>query len=250
MKIIGVCLFFLLSVIRVNSQTYGFKKDWTPAPDVSKATYIMYLTKEDDTTYLCKYYNKYGVALNYETYKDSSLNIPNGLFTWYNSKGFIDSVGYVVNKVKDKFWYYKFNAEFQPQRIEEYDHGRLVNKSDSFDLKRMYHYANTKPDSKQNISEPEFPGGANKWKQFLQENLMPPQPMWGTKANLNTGDVVIDLVIDTLGKISILFPLQSLDIQSDLEAMRVIKLSSVWTPGKLNGIPVIFNHTQRIHFGQ
>ncbi len=250
MKHISVLVVILLNVIGANSQIYGYKKDWSPAADVSRATYIMYLTKEDDTTYLCKYYNKYGVAINYETYKDSSLTIPNGLFTWYNTKSFIDSIGFVSNRVKDKFWYYKFTSDFQPQEIEEFDHGRLMSKNDSFDSRNFYHLAYTKPNSKQNLSEPEFPGGVNKWQQFLQENLIPPQPMWGTKSNLNTGDVVTDVVIDDHGRISMVFPLQSLDIQSDMEAMRVIRLSPAWVPGKVNGTPVIYNRIQRIHFGQ
>lgn len=250
MKYIGVLVMILLNVISANAQIYGFKKDWTPAPEVSKATYMMYLTKENDTTYLCKYYNKYGVAINYETYKDSSLTIPNGLFAWYNSKGFIDSVGYVSNKMKDKFWYFKFTSDFQPQVIEEFDHGRLLDKNDSSYSRKFYQSDYMKPNSKQNLSEPEFPGGVAKWKQFLQENLIPPQPMWGTKSNLNTGEVVIDVVFDELGKMSMLFPLQSLDMQSDMEAMRVIKLSPAWIPGKLNGVPIMYNYIQRIHFIQ
>ena len=72
---------------KTNENFYVFKADWSAAKSIDDSTYFMQEIKDNDTEYVCRYYNKSGPMVRQETYKDESLTIPNGRFCWYNEKG-------------------------------------------------------------------------------------------------------------------------------------------------------------------
>ncbi len=102
-----------------------YNKNWEPVKNVNNAVYFIKTNKINDTTYVSKYYNINGPMLQLNTFKDSSLQIPHGLFIYYNTNGTIDSTGFVVNGKKDKDWFYNYNNSFSPTIVELFIHGKL-----------------------------------------------------------------------------------------------------------------------------
>ena len=66
---------------------YFYKNDWSAANNMDSATYFMHKIRESDTSYVCRYYQKTGPLVRWETYKDSSLKNPHGIWAWYNGNG-------------------------------------------------------------------------------------------------------------------------------------------------------------------
>ncbi len=99
-------LFSGLTAIGQNSKEsfFAFKEDWSPINNIDLATYFMHRVKENDTTYICRFYRTMGPMVKCETYKDEELTIPHGRFVWYNADGNIDSAGMVSNGKKDGYW--------------------------------------------------------------------------------------------------------------------------------------------------
>jgi hypothetical protein len=93
------CLLFLLALPRLafsqkqeDGIFYLMKIDWSATKNIDKAAYFMQVIQENDSTYICRFYNKYGPMIRQETFLDSALSIPNGRFCWYDAKGNLDSI--------------------------------------------------------------------------------------------------------------------------------------------------------------
>lgn len=127
-------LFFFVIAVSSSAQTSDqfmlYKKDWSLAADINSAAYFMHRVVDNDTTYTCRYYQKNGPLVKLETYYDSNLSIPNGLFAWYNYRGYLDSTGFVFRGKKDKTWRYGFNADGKASMVEEFSSGILVKRID------------------------------------------------------------------------------------------------------------------------
>jgi periplasmic protein TonB len=92
------------------------------------------------------------------------------------------------------------------------------------------------------VDEPaEYPGGAGAFKQFLVDNIKYPQIAIEEELE---GKVWIQFVVDTKGSVSNVKVLKGVPNcpECDKEAVRVIKLSKNWTPGKNNGKAVKSYH--------
>lgn len=96
---------------------------------------------------------------------------------------------------------------------------------------------------------PEFEGGMKAWAKFLQRNLNYPSM---AQENGIQGKVFVSFVVEKDGSISNVTVLKGIGAGCDQEAMRVIKKSPKWNPGKQNGqnvrvrynIPLSFMITQ------
>ena len=104
---------------------YLFKSNWQPAKDISKAAYFMEVIKQNDTTYICRYYNKYGPMIRQEAYIDSDFTIPHGRFCWYDANGNLDSTGIVSRRKKDGVWDY-YNDSLKATLSRIYSNGRFI----------------------------------------------------------------------------------------------------------------------------
>jgi protein TonB len=91
--------------------------------------------------------------------------------------------------------------------------------------------------------EAEFPGGVNKWRQYLERNLrVDDQVPEGTYA------VLIQFVVDTEGNISDVIALTNHGYGMEDEAKRVIKRGPKWNPAIQNGREVKAYRKQLITF--
>lgn len=252
------CLCCIVSAsAQYEGELYAYKKDWSAEPDLFKATFIMNMVKENDTSYVCRYYRKNGPMIKWETYRDSLLEIPNGLFAWYNAKGKADSAGFVYNGKKDEDWFYNFSAEGRPYMIEElYNKGRLLQRTDYRTNTITYANGKTEP-IQDNIFSPadtltkkiaSFPNGLKGWTKYLEKNLSIPERFRSIFARDTKAPVLISFTVDTTGATTDIFIHESFEWSVDMEAIRVVKASPHWSPSTINGEKVVYRHKQYITF--
>lgn len=92
---------------------------------------------------------------------------------------------------------------------------------------------------------PQFPGGDDSLRIFLQKNIYYP-PM--SKETGIQGKVYIGFVIDELGKVTDVQIKRGVSKELDMEAMRVVKMMPNWIPGKENGKAVKVMYVLPIFF--
>jgi len=90
---------------------------------------------------------------------------------------------------------------------------------------------------------PEFPGGAEGWRRFLQKNLKPKESDQYYKIT-----VIVKFVVNEDGTISNLEIAQSGGQEFDNEVMRVMKKSPKWIAGSNGGRKVKVYHAQPVVF--
>ena len=82
---------------------------------------------------------------------------------------------------------------------------------------------------------PSFPGGTQKLKEFIEENLRYPKELEETCVQ---GRVIVRFVVERNGKLSNVKVVKSVHPVLDKEALRIVKLMPRWIPGRQNGITV------------
>jgi periplasmic protein TonB len=92
---------------------------------------------------------------------------------------------------------------------------------------------------------PEPDGGAAGWTKFLERNLR--YPIAATDAG-KSGKVWVSFVVEKDGQISNVKVDQGAGYGMDEEALRVLKLSKKWKPGKQNGQPVRVKYNLPLNF--
>lgn len=93
--------------------------------------------------------------------------------------------------------------------------------------------------------QPEYPGGVNAMMKFLSDNLQYPED---ARENNIAGTVFISFVVEKNGEISNVRILRGLYKSLDEEALRVVKMMPVWSPGLLKGEPVRVQFNLPIRF--
>lgn len=92
---------------------------------------------------------------------------------------------------------------------------------------------------------PSFPGGEEKLKQFLADNMIYPKEALDNKKE---GTVYLSFVVDESGKITNVRTVKRMAYGMDHEAMRVVKMMPDWIPGKHQGKPVAVQYTLPVKF--
>lgn len=82
---------------------------------------------------------------------------------------------------------------------------------------------------------PFFPGGSQKLKEFIEENLRYPKELEETCVQ---GRVIVRFIVERNGKLSNVKVVKSVHPALDKEALRIVKLMPRWIPGRQNGITV------------
>jgi protein TonB len=82
---------------------------------------------------------------------------------------------------------------------------------------------------------PTFPGGTQKLKEFIEENLRYPKELEETCVQ---GRVIVRFIVERNGKLSNVKVVKSVHPALDKEALRIVKLMPRWIPGRQNGITV------------
>lgn len=92
---------------------------------------------------------------------------------------------------------------------------------------------------------PEFPGGTNAMFKFLAKNIKYPVKAQKTRIQ---GRVIVQFVVNKLGRITNPKVVRSVDADLDAEALRVINMMPNWKPGKQRGKTVNVQYTVPITF--
>ena len=82
---------------------------------------------------------------------------------------------------------------------------------------------------------PSFPGGTQKLKEFIEENLRYPKEL---EESCVQGRVIVRFIVERNGKLSNVKVVKSVHPVLDKEALRIVKLMPRWIPGRQNGITV------------
>jgi len=93
--------------------------------------------------------------------------------------------------------------------------------------------------------EPEFPGGLDAFSRFLATNLRYPKI---AHRNNKQGRVIVTMVVEKDGTLSDVRIARGVSNDLNAEAIRVVKLSAKWKPGKHNGLPVRVAYAVPIDF--
>jgi len=260
-----LCIFSSNNFGQSDAFVEYYKKDWSPAKDFDQATYFMHAVKENDSTYICRYYRKTGPMVKWETYKDPKLEIPNGRFAWYNAKGKLDSMGMVVNGKKDRNWYYGLDDSMHA-KVEEYFEDcrfqvrknyvtRTVTYKDgsskSFAELEKEEAEQKKKETKEFTvvqSPADFEGGIAAWSSYLSKNLVTPERLLNLTTRSTRAVVGVLFIVDKEGNTGDVFIHKSYEWSADMEAIRVIKSAPKWTPALQNGKKVIYRHRQNITY--
>jgi protein TonB len=234
-----------------KEEIYFYKQGGAAAKNINEAFYFMHLVIENDTTYTCRYYQRAGPMIKLETFRDSALDVPHGVFAWYNAKGRLDSTGNVYRGLKDKNWAYGFDDSLHPQVLELYNRGVLLARRNLAELLNVEtEWYNHLPAEKKYPDEKaaEFPGGIKAWLQYLEQNVYTPDRFRQISRPGTKGTVGAQFVIDSDGKVAEVFILQSYEWSVDMETIRVLKRSPRWIPAFQNGRTVIYRHRQKLTY--
>ena len=92
---------------------------------------------------------------------------------------------------------------------------------------------------------PEFNGGAKAWSKYMERNLRYP---YQAQEESIQGKVFVSFVIERDGSVTDVKVLRGLGFGCDEEAIKVIKKSPLWKPGKNKGVPVRVRYNMAINF--
>lgn len=92
---------------------------------------------------------------------------------------------------------------------------------------------------------PEFPGGFKAFGKYLGDNIKYPAL---DKKNKLQGKVYVSFIVEPDGKLTNISAIRSPSANMTAEAIRVMKLSPSWQPGKQGGKPVRTKYTVPISF--
>lgn len=235
---------------------YIYKADWSNANTMKDAEYFMHPVKENDTTYVCRYYKKFGEMVKQESYRDESLTKPGGLFAYYTG-GLMDSCGEILNGRHIGEWCYYNAAKLVTEKVYTdtgivkktdyitnkvyYADGRQINVSDDMD---NIGYIDT---TKQHILiHASYPGGAKGWVKYLTKSLYVPKRFSGIFKT--ECEVIVLFTIDKEGNVVDEHLAKSCEFSADTAAIELVKKGGQWQPASIDGRKVLYRQKQPIHF--
>src|SRR5450432_782854 len=231
MKIIYIlCLNF--SFLKCFSQDknafYALDSNWQQTT-LDSSKYIFWIHQIEDGNWQWDYYYSWGPLLKTETYMDHDGTTLNGRFCLYNKNGNLDSTGiFDHGKKNGSFYKCKSYSEDSIRYITEY-----LYEEDSL-IKRTDLRGDSIPKIEKdtiNNKDSEFPGGIEKWKQYLIKNLVFPER--ALRKNIQ-GQVRIAFNIDEDGNVLHPFIQKSREYSLDQESLRIIRNSGKWIPALRN----------------
>ena len=92
---------------------------------------------------------------------------------------------------------------------------------------------------------PQFRKGFTTWNKYLQVNLKYPDK---AKRDLIQGQVFLSFVVEKDGRLDSIKVVRSLTPECDAEAVRLIKCSPKWKPGKMDGKRVKVQYYSTVKF--
>jgi hypothetical protein len=244
-----------------KAELYLLKKDFTAAKDMKDATYILNVVKHNDTTYICRYYNKSGPMVKQESFSDSGLSMPHGLFAWYDEKGNADSMASVYKGRKISFT--SFDDDSKPVLSVKYKDGSVFEKKDyvtniytdsvgktSFlaDKEKEQHdkFLADRAAAETRVAFFEAEGD-KQWKKYIGKNLLVPDRFQQVMKD-GTYEVIVSFLISKDGSVDEVYLMRSCELSADMEVFKVIENSPRWQPAMLKGENVTYHQKQSFSF--
>ncbi|WP_242689249.1 energy transducer TonB [Pedobacter sp. SYSU D00535] len=133
--------------------------------------------------------------------------------------------------VKDSIWT-GVSSKSDFSYIEKFDKGKFVSGESVSDGQKFVY-------NQQEI-QPEYPGGIMQFYQYIGRNYK--YPAEARKKGVS-GTVIVSFVVEKDGSLTDLKTLRDLGMGTGEEALRVVKNSPSWIPGKQHGVPVRVQYT-------
>jgi hypothetical protein len=246
-----------------KAEVYFLKSDFTAAKDINDATYILQVVKYNDTTYTCRYYNKFGPILKQETFFDAGLTVPNGPFAWYDTRGNIDSMATVYKGRKTTFSSYdddlktKLSIDFRNGNVfEKRDYilntctdsiGNITSLAD----KQKAQHDKFVADSIAGETKAAYFGNeeTKDWQKYISKHLIVPDRFENVMQEGNY-EVIVSFLIKEDGSVSDVYLLRSCEWSADLEVFKVFENSPQWKPAMFSGKNVIYREKQSFSFSK
>ncbi|MEJ6981010.1 TonB family protein [Pedobacter sp. P351] len=176
---------------------------------------------------IISYYDSTGVELVKEG---------TGYYKTFAEEGDLIEEGSYVDSVKHGAWkgsFIKRNASYE----EQYDHGKFIEGESKLNDEAPVKYTK--------IEEmPSFKGGIEKFLQYIGRNYRYPREASIQKIS---GKIIVSFVVEQNGSLTNLKVLKDLGAGTGAEALRIVRQSPTWIPGRQHGIPVRFSYTLPIH---
>jgi TonB family protein len=231
-------------------------KETTP----DKSSYFR-IKQKTDSGWLVKDYFRNGKPQMTGLFKDDSLTIADGHFTWYDEKGLNRRCTLAGGKKEGAEIYYYPNGHVKATGN---------NKTGEMDGEWLGYYTNGKPSGKatytngkqlsasffqedgtrdksitQFMQEAQYPGGPSQLLKFINKNIKYPD---AAVKNNTEGTVIVSVKITKDGIPADFKVTKSVDKNLDAEAINVLRQMPEWKPAILGGIPTDMYINQPITF--
>ncbi|MBO4718355.1 MAG: energy transducer TonB [Prevotella sp.] len=127
-------------------------------------------------------------------------------------------------------------ACYEPEMMAQTQTFTIPYRPDYVDEDRVYDVADQMP---------QFPGGFEKLKEFIEKNRRYPKSLQDRGIQ---GRVVVTFVVEKTGKISHAKVVRGVDPALDKEALRVVRKMPQWIPGRIYGKNVDVKYTMPVDF--
>lgn len=146
------------------------KKGQTVSPE--NAFYLDVRTYRNDSTWEFSRYLYAGPIVFLKTYRDREMTELHGYVAYYDSRGRVDSSGYISGGQKDSWWNY-FTDSLTVYETVVYKNGQVTYRQD----RQKPGSEQKKPDSTAIIVEKEayFKKGAEEWTKYIQKTIKIPK---------------------------------------------------------------------------
>jgi TonB family protein len=160
-----------------------------------------------------------------------------GKWISYYNNGSIESIGKYYNGLKERKWTWY------------HDNGQICSKEsyyrDDFIKGKFWDCMGGKANVSDYKIEDEYPGGLEAFRKMVNDSIKYPQI---AIENGIFGDVRISFKVNSMGELVNPKIIKHMDSSLDKEALRVVKLSGLWKPGRFHNrpsssvfvIPIIF----------
>ncbi|NRS88310.1 hypothetical protein HNQ02_001224 [Flavobacterium sp. 7E] len=210
--------FFFLSLTFYAQKKVYFNEDFKELPTAQDATY--YSTYEDTKkgTNRVTYYID-GTKRNSNQFSDIKKGIKNGKSEYWFKSGVKESAEfYVNNKLEGKQTRYYESGQLK--RSENYKNNEFIDG-------KCFDENGTEITFFPYFVHPEYPGGLSAFYKHVSRNFKAP--------NEEKGRIKINFVVEKDGTITDCKIKQGINTAMNAEAIRVLKSSVLWTPGRVDG---------------
>jgi len=209
---------------------------------LDSSKYILWIHETDSARWQWDYYYTWGSLVKSTRYTDHDGTIADGRFCRYNSMGDLDSTG-VFDHGKKNGSFIKFKTYSKDSTVAVWQNDYIA---DSLVKSTDLIAERNKVSDTTHQKEPEYPGGAVQWQQYVSKNLRYPER--AQKKDIQ-GRVRIVFTVDKEGNITDPYIQKSVEYSLDQESLRLLGQSGKWDPATKDGVPVTSSKIETVDYG-